>query len=170
MYTFSIPSDNFRSYFVPTDISKQVATVTVATDRIAAASAQIPRTVRRSSQQGTKVCRYNWHSAGSLGWPFPTLKYKYIFQIKYTEAIFLSNSTRKLLWFEIGKMLIAVLQNKLIVRFIEKIFGAHSFAITHRARVLQRLQFAITLYTRSIQRHLLRTALLCAYYCTSVPS
>jgi len=34
------------------------------------------------------------------------LKYQYIFQIKYTEAI-LSNSTRKLLWFEIAKMLIA---------------------------------------------------------------
>jgi len=24
----------------------------------------------------TKVCRYGWHSAGSLGWPFPMLKYK----------------------------------------------------------------------------------------------
>ena len=24
---------------------------------------------------GTKVCRYNWHSAGSLGWPFPMLIY-----------------------------------------------------------------------------------------------
>jgi len=35
------------------------------------------------------------------------LKYKYIFQIKYTEAI-LSNSTRKLLWFEISKTPIAV--------------------------------------------------------------
>jgi len=56
---------------------------------------------------GTKVCRYNWHSAGSLGWPFPMLKYKYIFQKKYTEAI-LSNITRKLFWFEISKMLIAV--------------------------------------------------------------
>ena len=28
---------------------------------------------------GTKVCRCNWHSAGSLGWPFPMLKYKYIY-------------------------------------------------------------------------------------------
>jgi len=37
------------------------------------------------------------------------LKYKYIFKQKYTEAI-LSNSTRKLLWFKIAKMLIAVLQ------------------------------------------------------------
>ena len=54
-----------------------------------------------------KVRRYNWHSAGSLGWPFPMLKYWYIFQMKYTEAI-LSNITRKLLWFEITKMLIAV--------------------------------------------------------------
>jgi len=35
------------------------------------------------------------------------LKYKYIFEIKYTEAI-LSNRTLKLLWFEITEMLIAV--------------------------------------------------------------
>ena len=34
-------------------------------------------------------------------------------QIKYTEAI-LSNSTRKLLWFEINRMLIAVLKNNLL--------------------------------------------------------
>jgi len=45
------------------------------------------------------------------------LKYKYIFQIKYTKAI-LSNNTRKLLWFEITKMLIAVFKNKFIVSFI----------------------------------------------------
>ena len=36
---------------------------------------------------------------------FRMVKYKYIFQIKYTEAIF-SNTTGKLLWFEITKMLI----------------------------------------------------------------
>jgi len=48
------------------------------------------------------------------------------FQVKYTEAI-LSNSTRKLLWFEITKMLIAV-KNKFIVLFII-IFGALSFPI-----------------------------------------
>jgi len=41
------------------------------------------------------------------GWPFPMLKYKYIFQTKYMKAI-LSNSTRKLLWFEISRMLTAV--------------------------------------------------------------
>ena len=34
------------------------------------------------------------------------LKAKYIFEIKYTEAI-LSNSTRELLWLEITKMVIA---------------------------------------------------------------
>jgi len=55
---------------------------------------------------GTKVRRYKWHSAVSRGWPFPVLKYKYIFQ-----AI-LSKSSRKLLWFEIAKMLIAVLENE----------------------------------------------------------
>jgi len=54
------------------------------------------------------------HSAGSLGWSFPVLKYKYIFfQIKYTETI-LSNSSRKLLWFEITKMLIAVQKHNLL--------------------------------------------------------
>jgi len=41
------------------------------------------------------------------------LKYKHIFQIKYTEAI-LSNSTGKLLWFEISKMLIVVLKINLL--------------------------------------------------------
>ena len=30
--------------------------------------------------RGTKVCRYNWHSAGPLSWPLPMLKYKYIFK------------------------------------------------------------------------------------------
>ena len=69
----------------------------------------------------------HWHTAGSLGWPFPVLKYKYIFQIKYTEAI-LSNSTWKLLWFEITKMLIAVVKNQFIVSFII-IFGTLSFPI-----------------------------------------
>jgi len=62
------------------------------------------------------VCRYNWHSAGSLGRPFPIVKYSCIFQIKYTEAV-LSTNTRKLLWFEITKMLIAV-QEKNYLPFI----------------------------------------------------
>ena len=61
--------------------------------------------------QGSKVCRYNWHSAGSLGWPFSMLNYEYIFR-QYTKAV-LSNSTRELLWFEITKMLIAVWEKKL---------------------------------------------------------
>jgi len=52
--------------------------------------------------QGTKVRRYNRHSAGSPRWPSPMLKYKYIFSTKK------SNTIRKLLWFEITEMLIAV--------------------------------------------------------------
>jgi len=55
------------------------------------------------------------------------LKYKYIFQIKYAEAI-LSNSARKLLWFEITKMLTTVKKNKFIMLFIS-IFGTLSFPI-----------------------------------------
>ena len=72
------------------------------------------------------MCRYSWHSAGSRGWPFPMLEYKYIFQAKYPKAI-LSNSTRKLSWFEITEMMIAVL--KITVSFII-IFGTLSFPIT----------------------------------------
>ena len=76
-----------------------------------------------SKQPGRKVCRHNLYSAGSLGWPFPMLKYKYIVQTKYSETI-LSNSTRKLLWFEISKMMTAV-KNKFIVLFVI-IFGTLS--------------------------------------------
>jgi len=59
------------------------------------------------------------------------LKYKYIF---HTEAI-LSNSTRKLLWFEITKMLIAVLKNKLMVLLII-IFGTLSFPVRFGSRLV----------------------------------
>ena len=59
------------------------------------------RPVRR--QWGTKVCRYNWHSAGSL---FPMLKYKYIFK-KIHGSNFIEQHS-ELLWFEITKAPIAV--------------------------------------------------------------
>ena len=49
------------------------------------------------------------------------------FQVKYTEAV-LSNSTRKLLRFEIAKTLIAVLKTNFMVSFIV-IFGTLSFRI-----------------------------------------
>jgi len=55
------------------------------------------------------------------------INYKYIFQLEYTEAI-LSISARKLLWLEIGKMLIAVLKHKFIVLLIA-IFGTLSFPV-----------------------------------------
>ena len=56
------------------------------------------------------------------------LKYEYI---KYTET-FLSKSTRKLLWFEITKMLNAVLRYKFIVSFII-IFGTFVHGAVARA-------------------------------------
>jgi len=48
------------------------------------------------------------------------VKYKYIFQIKYTERI-LANSTQKLLWFEITKMLIAVKKSIYCVIYYQSI-------------------------------------------------
>jgi len=56
-----------------------------------------------------------------MDWPLPVLN----INILFTEAI-LSKSTRKLVWFEIIKMLIAILRNKLIVIFII-IFVPYSF-------------------------------------------
>jgi len=61
--------------------------------------------------------------------------FKYIFQIKYTEAI-LSNSTWKLLWFEISKNA-DWLKNKFIALFII-IFGRLSFAIPGKATLARR--------------------------------
>jgi len=84
-------------------------------------SAAAAETVDRGAH-GTKVCRYNWHSAGFRGcWRSPMLKSKYIFHIKYTEAIS-SNSTRKL---------VTVWKNKFIVCVIyyDIIFGTLSFPI-----------------------------------------
>jgi len=60
------------------------------------------------------------------------LKYEYIFfQIKYTEAL-LSNSTRKLLRFEISKMLIAVLKIDLLCYLLQ--FSAHFRSLRSRLR------------------------------------
>ena len=53
------------------------------------------------------MCRYNWHSAGSLGWPFPVLKYKYIFSNKIYGSNFIKQQSGTVR-FEIAKMLIAV--------------------------------------------------------------
>ena len=31
------------------------------------------------STAGNEVCRYKWHSAGALGWPFPVLFFEKIY-------------------------------------------------------------------------------------------
>jgi len=80
-----------------------------------------------------KVSWYNWHSAGSPGWPFPVLKYKHIFQINYTEADTL-NRTQKLLWFEITEMLTSVKKNKFIVLCII-IFVPHCLKTNQRIMI-----------------------------------
>ena len=49
-----------------------------------------------SVKQGSKGHRYTWHSASSLGWPFPMRKYYYICQIsnfikQHSETVMLWN-------------------------------------------------------------------------------
>jgi len=41
----------------------------------------------------TKVCRYNWHSAGSLGWPFPMVEYSVYFSNKIYGSNFIEQHT-----------------------------------------------------------------------------
>jgi len=72
-----------------------------------------------------------------MGGPFPMLKYKYIFQIKYTEAV-LSNSTRKLLWFKTSKMPTAVLTNKFILLLRFRI------SVTYKLTSASPVNFALT--------------------------
>ena len=65
---------------------------------------------------GKKVCRYIWHSAGSLGWPFLMLKYKYIFPIRYRKQFYqtaLENCYSLKLLKISEKMLIAVKVKKI---------------------------------------------------------
>jgi len=56
------------------------------------------------------------HSAGSLGWPFPMLKYNYVifFPIKRTEAIFFQTALGNCYGVEITKMLSAVFKINLL--------------------------------------------------------
>jgi len=45
----------------------------------------------------TKVCWYNWRSAGFLGWPFPVLKYKYTNKI-YGSGFVKQHSETAVVW------------------------------------------------------------------------
>jgi len=65
-----------------------------------------------------------------------------IFQIICTQAI-LSNGTRKLLWFEISTMLIAVLRNKFIVSFSIS-FGTLSFPVNSAQRLARGMRIVAT--------------------------
>jgi len=90
-----------------------------------------------ASRQRTEVCRYKWHSAGSLGSPFPVLNYKYIVRVKYTEGIF-SNVTRKPLRFEVTKRDCSLIKKiNFIVSFVI-ISGTISFPIAVFMAVLSR--------------------------------
>ena len=52
-----------------------------------------------SDVQGTKVCRYNWHNAGSLGWPFPMLKISLYFSNKIHRSNFIKqHSETVMVW------------------------------------------------------------------------
>jgi len=74
------------------------------------------------------VCRYNWHSAGFLCWPFPVLKYKCIFQINIRKQ-FCQTALGNCYGLKSTKMIIADLKkNKLVVSFI-MIFGTLSLRI-----------------------------------------
>jgi len=85
--------------------------------------------VGRSLDIGNEVCRYNWHSAGSMGWPFPMLniglniffkqkKYGSNFSKQHSKTIMVRNY----------KNADCSLKNNFVVLFII-IFGTLSFPV-----------------------------------------
>jgi len=73
------------------------------------------------------VCRFNWHSAGSLDWPFPMLKYKYIFENKIYWSNFIKRHSEIVTVWNYQNVDCS-LKNKFIVLFC-MIFGTLAFPI-----------------------------------------
>ena len=76
---------------------------------------------RIDRERGTQVCRYNGHSAGSLVWPFPMLKYKYIFSYKIYGSNFVKQHSETVMVWNYQNADCSF-KNKFIVLFIT-IFG-----------------------------------------------
>jgi len=71
------------------------------------------------------VCRYNWHSAGFLGWPsFSMLQYKHIFSNKTCGSNFIKQHSETVMVRNYHNVYCSL--NKFIVLFII-IFGTLSF-------------------------------------------
>jgi len=58
----------------------------------------------KDSSLGMRVCRYNWHSAGSLGWPFPVLKYQNIFSNKIYGSNFIKQHSETVMAWNYQKL------------------------------------------------------------------
>jgi len=90
-------------------------------------------------------------------------KYKKKFQIKYMEAI-LSHITRKLLWFEISKMLVS-LKNEFIVSFTI-IFSTLSFPIKELKANRKIMKYQATKTYAALAWHTITTSKVCVELCT----
>ena len=75
------------------------------------------------------VCRYYWHSAGSLGWPFPVLKYKCIFSTKIYGSNSYQTAHGNGYCLKLPECWLQLKKNKFIALFVV-IFGTLSFPMT----------------------------------------
>jgi len=87
----------------------------------------------RFDDKRTTVCRYDWHSAGSLGWPYPMLRYNF-----FSNKIHVSNCVRNFIKQHSETVMVwnyqyadCSLKNKFVVLFII-IFGTFSFAVVRQ--------------------------------------
>jgi len=80
------------------------------------------------ASEETKACRYSWHSAGSLGWPFPAMKYKYIFFKYNTRKQFYRTALGNCYGLKLAKCWLQFFNNKFIVLFTI-IFATLAFPI-----------------------------------------
>ena len=74
------------------------------------------------------MCRYNWHSAGSLGWLFPMLKYKIVFSNKIYGSNFSKQHSETVIRFDYWQNADCSSKNKFIVSFLI-ILGTLSFPV-----------------------------------------
>ena len=72
--------------------------LTSLTHNTATAHLHTRRLLTTSEQQGTKVRRYNWHSAVSLGWPFPMLKCNFFSDKIYGSGFIKQHSETVMVW------------------------------------------------------------------------
>ena len=97
-----------------------------------------------------KVCRYSWHSARSLRWSFPMLKYRYIFLNKIYGNNFIKQHSETVMVLNYQNADCSF-KNKFVVLFIYYNFR-HTFVHYSFVHYFRSLHFAFSALTLLVGR------------------